>query len=126
MKLVVLITPLIESGLDVALAWQQAGAPGITIVRTHGLHTLQKGIHSGELELPRIIPSMAAAMAALLDDMGERGEMLLSLVDDTLVDALIGAATNVLGDLNLPDNGILFVLPVDLAIGVRSSGSARS
>ena len=126
MKLVVLITGHVENGLDVALAWQKAGAPGVTIVRTHGLYTLQREMHSGKVELPRVIPSMAAAMASILDNMEERGEMLLSLVDDSLVDPLIDAATQVLGDLSQPNNGILFVLPIDMAIGVRTHGSARS
>lgn len=119
MKLVVLITAQVESGLDVALAWQAAGAPGVTIVRTHGLHALQQEFQRGSVELPRMVVSMAAAMAAVLDSLEERSEMLLSLVDDALVDALIAAANGVLGDLTQPNHGILFVVPVERAIGVR-------
>ena len=124
MKLVVLITAQVEEGLDIAQAWHEAGAPGITIVRSHGLHTLQQELKSGQVELPRMIVSMGAAMAAILDNMEERGEIILSLVDDELVDALIAAATVVLGDLNEPDNGILFVLPIERAIGVRHHGKS--
>jgi len=119
MKLVVLITAQVESGLDVAMAWEEAGAPGVTIIRTHGLHSLQEEIRHGAVELPRMVVSMAAAMASILDNMEERGEMLLSLVNDNMVDTLIDAASGVLGDLTQPNNGVLFVVPIERSIGVR-------
>jgi nitrogen regulatory protein PII len=125
MKLVVLITAEVEKGLDVAQAWQDVGAPGVTIVRTHGLYTLQKQTERGEVELPRMIASMAGAMAAMIEQLEERGEMLLSLVEGEMVDPLIKAASSVLGDLNQPNHGILFVIDVERAIGVRQHGNSR-
>ncbi len=119
MKLVMLITAKVEAGLDVAQVWQDAGAPGVTIVRSHGLHKLQEELRSGEVELPRIIGSMGAAMAAIIDNFEERGEIILAVVDDQLVDPLIAGANNVLGDLTAPDSGVLLVLPVERAVGVR-------
>jgi hypothetical protein len=119
MKLVVLITAQVEEGLDIAQAWQEAGAPGVTIVRSHGLHTLQRELRSGSVELPRMIASMGAAMASILDNVEERGEIILSVVEDDLVDSLIDAANQVLGDLTEPNHGILFVLALERAIGVR-------
>jgi nitrogen regulatory protein PII len=125
MKLVVLITAELEKGLDVAQAWQDAGAPGVTIVRTHGLYTLQKQTQQGEVELPRMIASMSGALAAMIEQLEERGEMLLSLVDAPMVDTLIQATSSVLGDLNQPNHGILFVIDVERAIGVRKHGNNR-
>ncbi len=119
MKLVLLITPQVDKGLDVAQAWQEAGAPGVTIIRSHGLHTLQQELKSGSIELPRMIVSMGAAMAAIIDNMEERGEIIISIVEDALVDAIIAAANEVLGDLSTPNSGILVTLPIDRAIGVR-------
>jgi nitrogen regulatory protein PII len=119
MKLVILITALIENGLDIALAWEEAGAPGVTLIRSHGLHTLH-GELSEKAELPRMVISMAAAMAHLLEEMEERNITLISAVEDHQVDALIDAASRVLGDLTAPNNGVLFVLPIERAIGVRS------
>lgn len=119
MKLVILITTQIEHGLEVAQAWQDAGAPGVTILRTYGLYTLQQEAERGDIELPRMVVSMAAAMAHIIDSVEERGELILSVVEDTKVDALIGAANGILGDLTAPGHGVLFVLPVDRAIGVR-------
>lgn len=119
MKLVILITAKVQAGLDIAQAWHEVGAPGVTILRSHGLHTLQEELKSGSVELPRMVVSMGAAMAAILDNMEERGEVLLSVVPDELVDPLIAAANETLGDLTQPEHGILFVIPVERAIGVR-------
>ncbi len=124
MKLVILITSRVEDGLDIAQAWQEAGAPGVTIVRSYGLHTLQRELKSGSVELPRMIASMGAAMAAIIDNLEPRGEMILSLVEDDLVDRLIAAANETLGDLTQPEHGILFTIPVDRAIGVRRHDGA--
>lgn len=122
MKLVLLITPQIDKGLDVAQAWQEAGAPGVTIIRSHGLHTLQKELQSGSVELPRMVVSMGAAMAAIIDNMEERGEMIISIVEDELVDPVIAAANEVLGDLTSPNAGVLVTLPIERAVGVRHHG----
>jgi nitrogen regulatory protein PII len=119
MKLVVLITAKIEDGLEVAQAWQDAGAPGVTIVRTYGLYALQQQAQHGDIELPRVVVSMAMAMAHIIDSVEERGELILSLVEDTQVDTLINAANAVLGDLTDPGHGVLFVLPIERAMGVR-------
>ncbi|MCB9458269.1 MAG: hypothetical protein H6670_01375 [Anaerolineaceae bacterium] len=118
MKLVILITGEVEHGLAIAEAWQKAGAPGVTILRTHGLYSLQQEVHKGNVELPRMVASMAAAMAHVIDHMEEKGHLLISVVEDDMVDTLIDEATNILGDLTLPNNGVLFVLPVDRAVGV--------
>lgn len=126
MKLVILITAQVEAGLDIAQAWQDSGAPGVTIIRSHGLHKLQEELKSGDVELPRMMVSMGAAMAAIIDNLEERGELILSVVDEAMVDALIDAAAGVLGDLSEPDNGVLFVLPVERAVGVRHHGERKT
>ncbi|NLE52639.1 MAG: hypothetical protein GX613_14675 [Chloroflexi bacterium] len=111
-KLVLLITPKLEKGLQVAFAWEEAGAPGVTLIDTHGLHSLrQKG---KALELPLIV-SLASAMR----QMEESNQTLLSVVPDELVDTLLDKAGEILGDLNGPNSGVAFVLPVDRIIGMR-------
>ena len=124
MKLVILITTRVEEGMDVAQAWQDAGAPGVTIMRTHGIRTLQEQIQKGDYELPRMVTSMAAAMTHLLNSMDAPGAMLLSVVDNGLVDKMEAATTNALGDLTQPDQGILIVLDIERAIGVRQHGDS--
>jgi nitrogen regulatory protein PII len=122
-KLVILITAEVEKGLDIAQAWQEAGAPGVTILRTHGLYTIQRQAEHGEVELPRMIGSMTSALASIIDQVEERGELIMSLVEPALVDVLIAAASGILGDLNQPNHGILFVIDVERAIGVRRHGN---
>jgi hypothetical protein len=119
MKLVMLITAQKEKGLDVALAWQEAGAPGVTILRAHGLNNLQKTIQHGAVELPRMVSSVAAALAHIIDSVEQNGEILLSVVEADMVDKLLEVANSVLGDLTLPNNGILLVIDIERAIGVR-------
>lgn len=118
MKLVILITAQAENGLTVAQAWQDAGAPGVTIIRAHGLHSLQREAREGTVELPRSALSMAAMMAAIIDRVEERAELILSVVDDDMVNTLEKAAANILGDLSERDTGVMFILPIERAIGV--------
>lgn len=119
MKLIILITAQTERGLEVALAWREAGAPGVTIIPSHGLHTLQKKARSGGLELPMIITSMADAMAGLLQASETNSLIILSVTPAVVMDKVIEATTRVLGDLTAPDTGVVFVLDVEKAIGVR-------
>ncbi|QPC82984.1 hypothetical protein G4Y79_01005 [Phototrophicus methaneseepsis] len=118
MKLILLIIPENESSLEIGQAWQRAGATGVTILRSHGLYTLQRQMEAGKVELPRQVVSMAMAMAHVLDMIEEKGHLMLSVVQDDQVDGLIAAAESVVGDLERPDNGVLFVLPVERAIGI--------
>ena len=123
MKLVILMTALVEKGFTVAQAWQEAGAPGVTIIQMHGLYRLQQKVTHGAVELPRMVVSMAAAMAAVIDNAEAEGIMFLSLVPAEIVDGLITAANIELGDLTEPGNGVLCVLDVERALGVRNHGT---
>ncbi|MEZ4641781.1 MAG: hypothetical protein R3E31_03390 [Chloroflexota bacterium] len=63
-------------------------------------------------------------MPSILNLMRTREEhhrTLFTVVDsDELVDKIIAATQSVIGDLNAPNKGVLFVLPVNRVIGVRS------
>jgi hypothetical protein len=119
MKLVVLITAHLEDGLTVGQAWQDGGAPGVTILRSNGLYRLRQEVERGDVELPRMVVSMAGAMAHILENMEYNTVTLVTLVDDSLVDTMVSIANATLGDLTQPNHGILFVLDVERAIGVR-------
>lgn len=118
MKLLVLITADVEQGLDVALAWDAANAPGITVIRTRSLYSIEQSLTMGEIELPRVLVSMAAAMAGIIDEVDENGLMLLSLMEDELISRMVEETNRVLGDLTQPHHGVLFVVPIERAIGV--------
>jgi nitrogen regulatory protein PII len=119
MKLVVLITVQIENGLAVAQAWQDAGAPGVTILRSYGLQNLRLEAQRSAVELPRVVLSMARAMTSVIDSAEQNSEIIFSIVGEQMVDTLIDIAHDVLDDLYAPDNGVLFVLDIERAVGIR-------
>ena len=118
MKLVLLLTAEVEQGMLVAQAWQDAGVSGVTIIRTHGLRTLQQSVRKGDVELPLVLTSMATAMAEVLRTLEEPSEMLMSVVEDAMVEKLEQAATGILGDMRKPYNGFMIVIDVERAIGI--------
>ena len=120
-KLVILITTHIDKGLAVAEAWEAAGAPGVTLIESHGLHNLRE--RSKSLEIPLFV-----SMASLLRQVEETNQTIFSVVDDDLVDPLIDAACKVLGAENLddPGTGVAFVINVERTIGMRACGPTPS
>lgn len=120
MKLIILITSNIENGLEVANRWQDAGAPGVTIIKSVGLYSLQEKIKKGSMEVPlHIASSMTSMMAYMLGEMEHTNHVLLSVVPKEMIPDLLDKAREVMGDLLKPGNGVAFVVPLDEAIGVR-------
>ncbi|NJL55668.1 hypothetical protein HC928_11040 [bacterium] len=113
MKLVILITAQTEQSLQVATAWQQAGASGVTILEGHGLHRLQKKFEIRS-DLP-LIPSLESLLRGKEIDT----HVLVSVVDDDLATRLKAETVVILGDLTLPGNGILLSLDVGDILGLR-------
>lgn len=114
MKLVILITAQTEQSLDVATAWQRAGATGVTILEGHGLHRLQSNLEIRS-DLP-LIPSLAALLRSAEVDT----HVLVSVVDDALAETLKAETVAILGDLTLPGNGIILTLAVGEVVGLRT------
>lgn len=120
MKLIILITSNIENGFDVAMRWQEAGAPGVTVLKSVGLYSLQRQITRDSLEVPlHIASSMTSLMAYVLREMEHTNHVLLSVVPKELIPTLLDEARAVMGDLLEPNHGVAFVVPLDEAIGVR-------
>lgn len=120
MKLIILITADSQRGLEVALRWQKAGAPGVTLLRSFGLYSLQSKISSDSLELPlHGGRSMISLMTYALREMEHTNHVLLSVVPKEMIPALLDEARAVMGDLLEPNHGVAFVVPLDEAIGVR-------
>ena len=101
--------------LDAVLtAWNEAGVSGITILPSTGLARFRaKGAWRDDLPL---IPS--------LEDFHEHTERLnrtlMTIVkDDATVDKVVAATEQVIGDLDLPNTGIMAVLPVAMAFGLN-------
>jgi nitrogen regulatory protein PII len=94
-------------------AWDALGVGGITILESTGLgHLRAKGIRD---DLP-LMPSLVD----LLRSREERHRTLFTVVEDEAqVDRIIEATQKIVGDLEQPHNGVLFILPVSRVVGLR-------
>ncbi len=96
---------------DILDAWEAAGIIGVTILESSGLGRVrQAGIRD---DLP-LMPS--------LSDLFKRAEtrhrtLFTVAQDQEKIDALVEATQSVVGDLEQPNTGILFVLPVSQVYG---------
>lgn len=99
---------------DVLDAWTEAGVSGVTILLSTGLARMRQNLSLRD-DLP-LIPSLA--------DLEEHSESLsrtlLTLVEsEQLVDQLVEATQSIIGDLDLPNTGVLAVLPVAKVYGLN-------
>jgi hypothetical protein len=113
-KLIVLITSQVEEGYRIGDAWRKAGAPGVTFLEGFGLANVQKTVSTAE-----VLPGMLSALEILRENR-ETSLMLLSLVhDEKLIPSLFSEAKAVLGDMLSPNAGVMFVIDVEQAMGIR-------
>lgn len=113
-KLVILITSRVEEGHQIGEAWQKVGAPGVTFIESYGLRRMQEASKGAEL-----LTGMMS-LFEILRQQEETSLIVLCVVDnDEIVDHLQAATSEVLGDLLAPHTGVMFVIDVERAIGVR-------
>ncbi len=93
-------------------AWEAAGAVGVTILESTGLGRVREsGIRDD-------IPLMPSIMN-LLRTQEEHHRTLFTVVDsEERVDRLIDVTQQIVGDLEQPNKGVIFVLPVTRAVGL--------
>jgi nitrogen regulatory protein P-II 1 len=118
--LVVLIVDNIDDCPKILSAWEETGVLGITILESTGLGRMRRAGLSEDLPL---MPS--------LHDLYQFGEVhhrtLFSVVDSQeIVDKMITAAQQVIGDLDDPHTGFLFVVPVSQTHGFGKNRIDRS
>ncbi|KAF0110487.1 MAG: hypothetical protein FD147_1633 [Chloroflexi bacterium] len=98
---------------DVLEVWEKAGVCGITVLPSTGLKRLQTQDVLRE-DLP-LIPSLED----LIQQEERLNRTLFTVVNDNeMVDKVVEATQSIVGDLNLPNSGILTVLPVARAFGL--------
>lgn len=96
----------------VMAAWQEAGAPAITILDSVGSREMDEHGRGDDL------PLMPTIKDLLRGDESPRKTMF-SVVEDGAVDPIIEATESLLGDLTQPRKGILVVLPLARVVGYR-------
>ncbi len=118
--MVILVVNDIEKCQRVLDGWEEAGVSGVTILTSTGLGRVRRaGLRD---DLP-IMPN--------LHDLFAREEVqhrtIFSVVDtQELVDKLHDAAQGVIGDLDDPHTGFMFVLPVSQVYGFGKHRTDRS
>lgn len=113
--MVLLIVNNLEQCPNVLDAWEAAEVPGITILESTGLGNIrQAGIRD---DLP-LMPSLSD----LLRTKEHRHRTLFTVVEgEEKVEELIAISQKILGNMDQPDNGVLFVLPVSRVVGLHGA-----
>ena len=114
-RMVVLVMERFGRTKEVMDAWQDVGVSGITVWESRGIGRMHDDVGLRD-DIP-IMPSLST----LLQTREEEHRTIFTLVeDDEMVDKLIDVTEEITGGLDGPNKGILFVLPVMRAVGVRS------
>lgn len=92
--------------------WHDAGAPALTMFDCVGTRGPSEQSRRDDL------PLMPTIRDLLQSDEAPR-KMIFSIVPDELVDPIVDATVEMLGDLSEEGKGILFVLPVARVVGLR-------
>lgn len=112
-RMVVLVLDDLNKSAEVLEAWEQAGVTGITILESTGLGRMKSRLAVRD-DAP-LMPSLAW----LLQHREEQHRTIFTLVEsDDMVDRLIAVTQEITGDLDAPNRGILFVLPVLRTVGL--------
>jgi len=114
-SVIVVVTPDLQKCQDVLDAWEQFGVTGVTVLESLGMHKIQQ-IRAVRDDLP-LLPSLRHLLEG--EEYHHR-TIFVVLDDDFDLDGLIEATEQAVGgDFDAPDTGILFVMPVTRALGMR-------
>lgn len=113
-KLIILITARVDEAQTIGEAWQNAGAPGVTVLEAHGIRQLQDAVKHAE-----VMPGMLSLLNIMRQN-DETSIIMLSAVEQgATVDAIVEQTESILGSLLNPNNGILLVIDLERAVGIR-------
>ncbi len=99
---------------DVLEAWKEAGVLGITLLPSTGLRRLED-TNTLRDDIP-LIPSIED----LVSDEETLNRTLFTIVDnDAIIDKVVEVTQKIVGDLNLPNTGILCVIPLGKVYGLN-------
>jgi nitrogen regulatory protein P-II 1 len=98
---------------DLLAAWEDAGVSGVTVLYSTGMGRLRTG--KGLRDDIPLLPSLED----FYPDPETVGRTVFSVCDDeSVVQALIEATRQILGDLNTPQTGLLVVVPAVYVEGI--------
>ena len=116
-QMVLLIVSNTERIPGILDGWEAAGVPGITILESTGLGKVRKAAIRDDIPL---MPSLSR----FFQQQEVRHRTMFTVVDsDEMVERLIDATEKELGNLNDPNNGVMFILPVSRVVGFSGAKS---
>ncbi len=111
--LVIVILSQLDHVPQLMEAWEQAGVPGITIMDSIGGFRARRWLERSGLPF-------SAALRNLFQAEEVRGRVLLAAIDDEAVlERAIAEAERVVGGFDRPHGGVLLVIPIQAAYGIR-------
>ena len=94
-------------------AWEAQGVGGVTILESTGLGRVKK------LSIRDDMPLMPS-LSRLLQSREERHRTLFTVVEtEEMVERVIAATEEIIGNMEEPNNGVVFVLPVSQVKGLH-------
>lgn len=103
---------------EVLKAWEEAGAPGVTVLESTGLARLCTVLRD---DLP-LMPSLRDVLSAR--EMHHR-TLFTVIEDEAVLERVVEATERVVGDFSEPRTGILFAVPVTFGLGLRKRSEER-
>ena len=98
---------------ELLAAWQEAGAPGVTVLWSTGVGRIHQD-HALREDTP-LMPSLED----FYPDPEHMSRTIFTILKDELVQKVVDATYKVVGDLNEPNTGLLVVLPTVAAYGLE-------
>ncbi len=109
--MVFLVVDDVEQCPAILDAWEEAGVLGVTILASTGLGRVRKAGLRDDLPL---LPNIRD----LFESEEVQHRTLFSVVEEqAMVDKMVGAVERIIGDLDDPHTGFLFVIPVSQVFG---------
>lgn len=109
MKLMVIILNKVDALEYLLEGLSAAGIGGATIIESSGL----------AMTLSRLDSSFLSASIRALFSGDEDNKTILSVIKNDQLDLARRVIYNTVGDLSLPNTGIMFTVPIDFAEGIR-------
>jgi hypothetical protein len=97
---------------DVLEAWADIGVKGVTILESTGVHRVRSRASSQDA------PFMLGFNRLLRTDQVGHNTLFAVVPDMDIVERLVAATEEIVGDLSQPNTGVLFAVPVEAAWGL--------
>jgi nitrogen regulatory protein PII len=110
-QLLVFVLNNLEQCPDILDAWEEAGAPGITILESTGVGRIRSVVRD---DLP-LMPSLRDLLAS--QEMHHR-TLFTVVEDEQVLERVIKATERVIGDFTRHHTGLLFVVPATRVLGL--------